>query len=192
MSVSLAKGGNVALHTVAPSVTALRIGLGWRANAEPGSPFDLDASALLCSRGRVPGDEYFVFYNNPTSPERSVEHLGDDLQGSTGKRDDEVIDVDLARVPEEIDSIVFCVSIYEAEGREQHFGRVSDAYIRVVGRTDGLEIARYDLTGHAAGQTAVVFGELSRADGEWRFRAVGRGYPTGLRGIVTEHGVDVR
>jgi tellurium resistance protein TerD len=204
MSVTLAKGGNVSLSTVAPHLTAVQVGLGWRARTgaaeggDPGSaPFDLDASALLCAHGRVLGDDWFVFYNNLKSPDGSVEHMGDELRGSTGAQDDEVVQVDLDQVPPEVDSIVFSVSIYEADIRAQSFGQVSSAYIRVVDESDGSELTRYDLTGDASEQTAVVFGELVRAEGragrgDWQFHAVGRGYPTGLRGIALQHGVNVQ
>src|SRR5581483_12275058 len=99
MGVSLAKGGNVSLSKAAPNLTAVRVGLGWQARATTGAPFDLDASALLCANGRVLGDDYFVFYNNLKSPEGSVEHMGDELEGGTGADDDEVILVDLTQVP---------------------------------------------------------------------------------------------
>src|SRR6476646_9449473 len=118
MGVTLAKGGNVSLTKAAPNLTQVLIGLGWDARSTTGAPFDLDASALLCADGRVPGDEYLVFYNNLKSPEGSVEHTGDNLTGE-GEGDDEQIKVDLAKVPAEVDKIVFPVSIYDAETRSQ-------------------------------------------------------------------------
>ena len=189
MGVSLAKGGNVSLSKAAPNLTAVRVGLGWQARATTGAPFDLDASALLCANGRVLGDDYFVFYNNLKSPEGSVEHMGDELEGGTGADDDEVILVDLTQVPPQVDKIVFPVSIYEAEARQQSFGQVRDAYIRVVNQTDGGELARYDLTEDASTETAMVFGELYRNAAEWKFRAIGQGYASGLAGIARDFGV---
>ncbi|WP_037605076.1 TerD family protein [Streptacidiphilus rugosus] len=191
MGVTLAKGGNVSLSKAAPNLTAVQIGLGWQARATTGAAFDLDASALLCSGGRVLGDEYFVFYNNLKSPEGSVEHMGDELVGGTGAQDDEVIKVNLALVPAQVDKIVFPVSIYDAESRLQNFGQVRDAFIRVVNQADGVELARYDLSEDASGETAMIFGELYRYSGEWKFRAVGQGYASGLRGIALDFGVNV-
>jgi tellurium resistance protein TerD len=190
MGVTLAKGGNVSLSKAAPNLTAVQIGLGWRARSTTGADFDLDASALLCGNGRVLGDEYFVFYNNLKSPEGSVEHTGDDLVGGSGG-DDETILVDLALVPAQVDKIIFPVSIYEADARVQAFGQVSDAYIRVLNQSDGAELARYDLTEDASTETAMIFGELYRYGGEWKFRAVGQGYASGLRGIALDFGVNV-
>src|SRR5919109_3200053 len=118
MGVTLAKGGNVSLTKAAPNLTQVMVGLGWDARSTTGAPFDLDASALLCQSGRVLGDEYFVFYNNLKSPEGSVEHTGDNLTGE-GEGDDEQIKVNLAGVPAEIEKIVFPVSIYDAENRQQ-------------------------------------------------------------------------
>jgi tellurium resistance protein TerD len=190
MGVTLAKGGNVSLSKAAPNLTKVQIGLGWRNRSTTGADFDLDASALLCGNGRVLGDEFFVFYNNLKSPEGSVEHTGDELVGGTGG-DDETILVDLTAVPERVDKIVFPVSIYDADARSQTFGQVSDAYIRVLNQADGAELARYDLTEDASTETAMIFGELYRYGGEWKFRAVGQGYASGLRGIALDFGVNV-
>ncbi|WP_327676624.1 TerD family protein [Kitasatospora sp. NBC_00458] len=191
MSVTLAKGGNVSLTKAAPNLTQVQIGLGWDARSTTGAPFDLDASALLCSGGRVLGDEYFVFYNNLKSPEGSVEHTGDNLTGD-GDGDDEVVLVNLDLVPPQVDKVVFPVSIYDAESRLQNFGQVRNAYIRVVNSLDGQEIARYDLSEDASSETAMIFGELYRYAGEWKFRAVGQGYASGLRGIALDFGVNVQ
>ncbi|MFC9326695.1 TerD family protein [Kitasatospora sp. NPDC057015] len=191
MSVTLAKGGNVSLTKAAPNLTQVQIGLGWDARSTTGAPFDLDASALLCQSGRVLGDEYFVFYNNLKSPEGSVEHQGDNLTGD-GDGDDEVVVVNLELVPAHVDKVVFAVSIYDAEARMENFGQVRNAYIRVVNVVDGQEIARYDLTEDASNETAMIFGELYRYQGEWKFRAVGQGYASGLRGIALDFGVNVQ
>jgi tellurium resistance protein TerD len=190
MGVTLAKGGNVSLSKAAPNLTQVQIGLGWRARSTTGADFDLDASALLCGNGRVLGDEYFVFYNNLKSPDGSVEHTGDDLTGGSGG-DDETILVDLSKVPATVDKVVFPVSIYDADARVQTFGQVSEAYIRVLNQADGAELARYDLTEDASTETAMIFGELYRYGGEWKFRAVGQGYASGLRGIALDFGVNV-
>jgi tellurium resistance protein TerD len=190
MGVTLAKGGNVSLSKAAPNLTQVMVGLGWDARSTTGAPFDLDASALLCAGGRVLGDEYFVFYNNLSSPDGSVEHTGDNLTGD-GEGDDEVILVDLTKVPERVDKIVFPVSIYEADQRGQTFGQVSNAFIRVVNQLDQAELARYDLSEDASTETAMIFGEVYRYGGEWKFRAVGQGYASGLRGIALDFGVNV-
>ncbi|GAA1972216.1 TerD family protein [Kitasatospora viridis] len=194
MSVTLVKGGNVSLSKAAPNLTQVQIGLGWDARSTTGAPFDLDASALLCSGGRVLGDEYFVFYNNLKSPEGSVEHLGDNLVGGVEgeEGDEEVVVVNLDLVPAQVDKVVFPVSIYDADARAQSFGQVRNAYIRVVDTQGGGEIARYDLTEDASSETAMIFGELYRYQGEWKFRAVGQGYASGLRGIALDFGVNVQ
>ncbi|MCB5907049.1 TerD family protein [Streptomyces pinistramenti] len=190
MGVTLAKGGNVSLSKAAPNLAQIMVGLGWDARSTTGADFDLDASALLCASGRVLGDEYFVFYNNLKSPEGSVEHTGDNLTGE-GEGDDESILVDLTGVPPQVDKIVFPVSIHEAEARGQSFGQVGNAFIRIVNQADGSELARYDLSEDASSETAMIFGEVYRYNGEWKFRAVGQGYASGLRGIALDFGVNV-
>ncbi|PJE94382.1 chemical-damaging agent resistance protein C [Streptomyces carminius] len=191
MGVSLSKGGNVSLTKEAPNLTAVMVGLGWDARTTTGADFDLDASALLTNaEGKVSSDQNFVFFNNLKSPDGSVEHTGDNLTGE-GEGDDEAIKVNLAGVPADVTKIVFPVSIYEAEARQQSFGQVRNAYIRVVNQADGNELARYDLSEDASTETAMVFGELYRHGAEWKFRAIGQGYASGLRGIAQDFGVNV-
>ncbi|MFB6891650.1 TerD family protein [Kitasatospora sp. NPDC056327] len=191
MGVSLAKGGNVSLTKEAPGLTAVIVGLGWDVRTTTGADYDLDASALLCdARGKVVSDQHFVFFNNLRSPDGSVEHSGDNLTGG-GDGDDEQIKVDLAGVPLDVAKVVFPVSIYDADARFQSFGQVRNAFIRIVNQANGQELARYDLTEDASTETAMVFGELYRNGTEWKFRAIGQGYASGLRGIATDYGVNV-
>ncbi|MFJ7268263.1 TerD family protein [Streptomyces sp. NPDC099050] len=191
MGVSLSKGGNVSLSKAAPNLTAVIVGLGWDARTTTGVDFDLDASAILANdQGKVTGDSNFVFFNNLKSPDGSVEHTGDNTTGE-GEGDDEAIKVNLAGVPADVAKIVFPVSIYEAESRQQSFGQVRNAYIRVVNQADNAELARYDLSEDASTETAMVFGELYRNGAEWKFRAIGQGYASGLRGIAQDFGVNV-
>ncbi|MBZ4015477.1 TerD family protein [Streptomyces purpurogeneiscleroticus] len=191
MGVSLSKGGNVSLTKEAPNLTAVIVGLGWDARTTTGTDFDLDASALLANdQGKVANDQNFVFFNNLKSPDGSVEHTGDNITGE-GEGDDEQIKVNLAGVPADVAKIVFPVSIYDAETRQQSFGQVRNAFIRVVNQADGTELARYDLSEDASTETAMVFGELYRNGAEWKFRAIGQGYASGLRGIAQDFGVNV-
>ncbi|WP_436789706.1 TerD family protein [Yinghuangia sp. YIM S10712] len=191
MGVTLAKGGNVSLSKAAPGLSSVAVGLGWDVRATSGADFDLDASALLLGdNGRVLSDAHFVFYNNLTSPDGSVQHTGDNLTGE-GEGDDEVVNVELSTVPADVSRIVFPVSIHDADVRGQSFGQVRNAYIRVVNRFDSAELARYDLSEDASTETAMVFGELYRHGGEWKFRAVGQGYASGLAGIARDFGVNV-
>jgi tellurium resistance protein TerD len=135
-------------------------------------------------------DKHFIFFNNKTSPDGSVEHAGDNLTGE-GDGDDETIKVNLGAVPTEIDRIVFPVSVYEGEARSQGFGQVRNAFIRVLNDAGGAELTRYDLSEDASTETAMLFGELYRNGADWKFRAVGQGYSTGLSGIARDFGVSV-
>ncbi|MEX2981101.1 TerD family protein [Streptomyces sp. C36] len=191
MGVSLAKGGNVSLSKEAPGLSAVEVGLGWDVRTTTGTDYDLDASALMCNEaGKTASPQHFVFYNNLTSPDGSVQHTGDNLTGE-GEGDDETIKVDLAAVPADIAKIIFPVSIHDAQARGQSFGQVRNAYIRVVNQNGGAELARYDLSEDAASETAMIFGELYRHGAEWKFRAVGQGYASGLAGIVGDYGINV-
>ncbi|MHA6760877.1 TerD family protein [Streptacidiphilus sp. PAMC 29251] len=189
MPVSLSKGGNVSLTKEAPGLTAIIVGLGWDVRTTTGTDFDLDASAIvLDASGKVLSDKHFVFFNNTATPDQTVVHTGDNVTGQ-GDGDDEQIKVNLAGLPPEADKIVFPVSIYDAENRSQNFGQVRNAFIRVLNQAGEAEIARYDLTEDAATETAMLFGEIYRNGAEWKFRATGQGYASGLAGIAGDFGV---
>jgi tellurium resistance protein TerD len=196
-------GGNISLSERAQDLnlvgglTVVTIGLGWSRQDLPGGvEFDLDASAIaLAANGKCPADQWFVYFNNLQAPDDCIVHTGDNLTGE-GEGDDEQIILDLTKVPDDIDKIVFPVSIYEAEERGQHFGMVRDAYIRLLG-PGGTTFTRYDLELNAFGMTSMVFGEVYRTKKtlfgrrEWKFRAIGQGYASGLRGIALDFGVNV-
>ncbi|MFI9275053.1 TerD family protein [Kitasatospora sp. NPDC052896] len=189
MPVSLTKGGNVSLTKAAPGLTSVTVGLGWDARTTTGAEFDLDASAIvLDASGKALSNAHFVFFNNLRTPDGTVEHTGDNRSGD-GAGDDEQIRVGLAGLPAEAHRIAFPVSIYEADTRRQSFGQVRNAYIRVLNSDGGAEMARYDLSEDAATETAMVFGELYRNGEDWKFRAIGQGYASGLRGIAQDFGV---
>lgn len=191
MSVSLAKGANVSLTKQAPNLTAVTVGLGWDERATTGADFDLDASALMVDEnGKILSDRHFVFFNNLTSPDGAVEHTGDNLTGG-GDGDDEKINVNLKGLPEQCRRIAFAVSIYEAEQRRQSFGQVRNSFIRIVNADNGTELTRYDLGEDFSTETAMIFGELYAHGAEWKFRAVGQGYASGLAGIARDFGVSV-
>jgi tellurium resistance protein TerD len=191
MPVSLSKGGNVSLSKEAPGLTAVIVGLGWDVRTTTGTDFDLDASAIVVDGGgKVISDQHFVFFNNLKTPDGAVEHTGDNTTGE-GEGDDEQIKVNFATIPPNADKVVFPVSIYDAVNRGQSFGQVRNAFIRVLNQAGGAEIARYDLSEDASTETAMVFGELYRNGAEWKFRAVGQGYASGLSGIAQDYGVNV-
>jgi tellurium resistance protein TerD len=191
VSVSLTKGGNVSLSKEAPGLTNVIVGLGWDVRTTTGTEFDLDASAIaLNAQGKAVSDKHFIFFNNLTSPDGTIEHTGDNLTGE-GEGDDEQVKVNLAGMSGDVDKVVFPVSIYDADSRSQSFGQVRNAFIRVVNAADQKEIARYDLTEDASTETAMVFGELYRNGADWKFRAVGQGYASGLAGIARDFGVNV-
>ncbi|MGH8856141.1 MAG: TerD family protein [Telluria sp.] len=191
MAISLQKGGNVNLSKEAPGLTKVIIGLGWDPRSTDGAAFDLDGSAfLLKADTKVRGDTDFIFYNNLKSSDGSVVHAGDNTTGQ-GDGDDEKLTVDLAHVPAEVDKVSFCVTIHDADARRQNFGMVGKAYIRCLNAAGEAEIARYDLSEDSSTETAMIFGELYRHGGEWKFRAVGQGFKGGLGPLARSFGVNV-
>jgi tellurium resistance protein TerD len=190
MAVSLSKGGNVNLSKEAPGLSAIVVGLGWDTRVTDGAAFDLDASAFLVKAdGKVRSDGDFIFYNNKIGAGGSVEHSGDNTTGA-GEGDDESIKMSLAQIPTEIDKVVFGVTIHDAEARRQNFGQVSKAYIRIVNQANSEEIARYDLSEDASTETAMIFGEVYRSGGDWKFKAVGQGFAGGLGPLAKSFGVN--
>ncbi len=190
MALTLQKGGNLSLSKTDPTLTNVLIGLGWDPRATDGQDFDLDASAfLLGANGKVRSEADFIFYNQLKSADGSVEHTGDNRTGA-GDGDDEVVKVDLARVPADVEKIVFVVTIQEVDPCKRNFGQVGGSFIRVVNEKSSAEVVRYDLAEDASTETAMVFAELYRNAGEWKFRAIGQGYAGGLKAVANSYGMN--
>lgn len=191
MAISLSKGQNVSLSKTDPSLKNILIGLGWDARSTDGQDFDLDASVFMVGEnGKVPSDNHFVFYNQLLSPDGAVEHTGDNLTGD-GDGDDESVIVHLEQVQANIKSLFVTVTIHDAEARKQNFGQVSNAFVRLVNHDTGEEVVRFDLSEDYSTETAMVFGEVYRHNGEWKFRAIGQGYSGGLYALCKQYGVNV-
>jgi tellurium resistance protein TerD len=191
MAINLQKGANANLSREAPGLSRVLIGLGWNARSTSGDDFDLDASAFLLSEsGKVRSDSDFIFYNNKRSADGSVEHKGDNRTGA-GDGDDEVVSVNLLTVPGDVTKVAFAVTIHDAEARRQSFGQISGAFIRVIDEGSSKELVRYDLSEDFSTETALIFGELYRHQGEWKFRAVGQGYRGGLMELLKSFGLEV-
>ena len=190
MAISLQKGGNVNLSKEAPDMKKMLVGLGWSLRATDGDAFDLDGSAFLLGAGdKVRSDADFVFYNQNKSSDGSVVHSGDNRTGE-GEGDDETITVELDKVPADVEKIAVCVTIHDAEARRQNFGMVSRAYVRCVDAITNAEVARYDLSEDASVEAAMVFGEIYRHNGEWKFKAMGQGFQGGLGPMAKNFGVN--
>ena len=191
MALSLSKGGNLSLTKTDPNLNKLLIGLGWDERATSGTDFDLDASVFLVnSMGKVRGDHDFIFYNQLKSDNGAVEHTGDNRTGE-GDGDDEVIKVNLSQLPADVDKVVVTVTIHDAQQRNQNFGQVANAFIRVVNEETGVEVVRFDLAEDYSVETAMVFGEVYRDNREWKLRAVGKGYSGGLQAMCHQYGIQM-
>jgi tellurium resistance protein TerD len=191
MTVSLVKGGNVSLSKEAPGLTKVSVGLGWDNRGTDGAAFDLDAVCyLLNDSGKVRADNDFIFYNNLSGGDGSVQHMGDNLTGE-GEGDDEQVQFDLSKIPADVTKVAIAVTIHDATQRSQNFGQVSNAFIRVVNMGDNAEIVRYDLSEDFSTETAIIFGDLYRHNNEWKFKAIGQGFADGLAGLARSYGVSV-
>lgn len=191
MAISLTKGQNISLSKTDPSLKNVLVGLGWDARSTDGQDFDLDASIFMTTEnGKVPSDSHFIFYNQLRSPCGGVEHTGDNLTGD-GDGDDESVIVKLDQVQSDIKSLFITVTIQEADARRQNFGQVSNAFVRLVNNDTNEEVVRFDLSEDYSTETAMVFGEIYRHNGEWKFRAIGQGYSGGLFALCKQYGVNV-
>ena len=190
MGISLKKGERVSLEKVSPGLEAIFVGLGWDVNqTDSGADFDLDASVfMLGSNEKLISDSHLIFYNNLKSPDadHAVEHMGDNLTGA-GEGDDEVVIVNLKKIPEDVVKLVFVVTIYEADQRKQNFGQVENAFVRIVDVKTKEEVLRYDLTEDYSVETALIMAELYKKEGQWRMSAVGAGYEGGLQAILNRY-----
>lgn len=191
MAISLSKGGNVSLSKEAPGLTSILVGLGWDARVTDGSDFDLDASVFICGEdGKVRSDADFIFYKNLVGLDGAVEHLGDNRTGE-GDGDDEQVKIDLTKIPADIKKLVFAVTIHEAEKKNQNFGQVGNAFMRILNQDGGAVLAQYDLSEDYSTETAMIFGEIYRHNEEWKMKAIGAGFAGGLGPLATSHGVNI-
>lgn len=196
MAVSLSKGNKVSLAKVATDagisggLTKILVGLGWDINRyDGGAQFDLDAAAfMLGATGKVRSSDDFIFYNQKKGD--GIEHKGDNRTGE-GDGDDEVIAIELAAIPADVEKISFTVTIDQAVERSQNFGMVENSYIRVLDEVTGTELLKYDLGEDFSIETAVVVAELYRHNGEWKFNAIGSGFSGGLSALCQNYGVDI-
>ena len=180
MSVNLQKGQKVDLTKGNAGLKTLIVGLGWDEAPKKFSLFakqediDCDASVLLINAQtkKLAGAVDVVYFGNLTHRSGAVRHCGDNLTGA-GDGDDEQIIVELTKVPETYDRLVFTVDIYQAQQRKQHFGMIRNAFIRVVDADTGSELCKYNLSENYDGKTAMIFGEVYRYNGEWKFGAIG-------------------
>lgn len=191
MTVPLSKGGNINLTKTDSTLKNIVAGLGWDVRETDGETFDLDASILMVKAdGKVRSDSDFIYYHQKDSACGAIHHTGDNRTGA-GDGDDEAIHVFLDKVPADIQKLIIGVSIYEAEKKRQNFGQVLNAFVRLVNKDNNEEVTRYDLSENASMDTAMIFGEIYRYEGEWKFKAVGQGFKGGLAELVKQHGVNV-
>jgi tellurium resistance protein TerD len=183
MAINLTKGQRIEI-----GLSKVGIGLGWDPNQGTGFDFDLDASAFMLGENKkIPKDEFFVFYNNQLSPDNAVESSGDDTTGGKSDGDDETLTVDLSKIDNLIQEIIFTVTIHEAESRKQNFGQVRNSFIRIYNAQNNEEIAKYELDEDFSVETAVEFGRLYKKNNEWKFEAMGIGYKGGLDYFVSKY-----
>lgn len=182
MAINLQKGQRENLNA-----QKFTIGLGWDTNASStGAAFDLDASVfILGANSKLVSDEYFVFYNNASSPDGAVNHTGDNLTGD-GDGDDESITVDLSKINSAVQEICVVVTIHDAADRKQNFGQVRNSFIRVVDESNNV-LVKYELDEDFSVETAIEFGRIYKKDGQWKFEAVGAGMKGGLEDYLKKY-----
>lgn len=182
MSVTLPKGGNLQLAAAAPGIQQVRVEFGWREQPAGPTALEVDGLIVVDPAGPAGGSpEVLLAHQTPNPGEGAVTVAA---AGRPGDVEAETLVVTLAAIPPEIARLRLGAAIFDAAARRQTFRLVADPYIRVLNQADGAEIARYDVTPETGQETALVFGELYRHAGSWKFRAVGQGYTNGLPGLA--------
>lgn len=188
--VVLKKGQKTSLSQMCPGLDLIQVGLGW--DLGPGGVgYDLDVEAfMLGANGRVIGDDWFVFYNQPNSPDNSIQLLCDSTTGA-GDGDDEIIQVKLSQVNPQVAKIIFIVSINEAKERGYNFSNVANAYVRITDVKTGRELVRFSLTDYYSTVCSMMVGEVYKHNNEWKFNPIGDGTSDDLIGLCTRYGVNI-
>ncbi|MHC3472144.1 TerD family protein [Streptomyces sp. 7R007] len=176
----MVKGSNVSLSALSENAGSVIVGLGW---VSPSGEGDADVSVLLLDgNGKVRSDGDFCFYNNPVAADGCVQLLG---KTPTGDGNEDRISFDLSAVPPDVERLVVAASRYEGA----RFGELEDLRLTLADAT-GEQLLRFAVD-DAGPVSAIIFGELYRRGEEWKFRAVGQGYESGLAGLATDFGVDI-
>jgi tellurite resistance protein TerA len=183
MGMIIQKGQKTDVTKNNKNIKKITIGLGW----DTGSEFDIDAAAfILNNNGKTDSDNEFVFYNNNNWGNGAVIHSREN-----GIADKEEIKIEISKIPEKVSKIAFTATIYDFESRRQSFGQIKKIYIRVINGETGEEILRYNIEDNLSLETAIVYGELYRYNGEWKFNPIGSGYNGGLKSLCKDFGVEV-
>ena len=190
MGVVLTKGQKLSLTKDNPGLTKVVAGLGWDVNQfDTGQDADLDVEVFMTGADdKCPKEADFIYFGQKVHPSGAVVHSGDNRTGE-GEGDDEQVRIDLSKIPEEIQKLYFTVTIYDAEAKRQNFGQIDNAYIRLVNEDTGEELGRYDLGEEFSIETSMIFAQLYRYNGEWKFAAVGSGYTGGLEALCDRFGI---
>lgn len=197
MAISLQKGQRISLSKEAPGLTKIMCGLGWDIAKQSGGGFfsnfgkttqdyDLDATVIcLDETGKVKDIKDVIYFANLRHESGAIVHQGDNLTGE-GDGDDEVIIIDLARIPAKISKLVFTVNIYDCVSRKQDFSQVENSFVRLVNVSNDREMARFNLSGKDyVGATGMILAEVYRHNGEWKMGAIGNAvHVNGLQEIL--------
>ena len=179
MTANLRKGERLIITGKTGKMPRLQISIGWQ---DQGG-LDIDASVFMLGRdGKVPSEEYFVFYNNSHSPDGAVKHLGDD--GGQGSR--QTLFIDLAKVDNAVQQLVFVLTIHDAAQREQTFRQVTKPFIVITDQDSNIPLARFEIHEGFCRETAIEISRIYIKDGNWRIQAVAQGYNSGLAGFVEQ------
>lgn len=186
MTNLLKKGDNLSLEKIAPKLSKVQIGLRWdREPIQINHDFDLDLSLFLLGRNKkLISKKHLIFYNNLNSPDlaKSIQLMGDNRTGA-GEGDDEVIQINFSKIESNVARMALCVTIHEAEQRQQDFGQISNAYLRLIDFKSQDEILRYDLADEFSLESGIIIAEFYRENG-WNFTALGTPYQGGLAALI--------
>lgn len=179
MSVSLVKGSAISLSKVAKDVGAsldnVSVGLGWDMNNTLGMDFDIDAWALAIREDGIKTKD-LVYYSNMNGAANCIHHMGDNLTGE-GDGDDEVINIELSKLPEKYKYILIGITIFRARNRKQSFKDIDNTFIRVYDTNTNVEICKYsdEFKQSFADETSILFGVFFKKNNQWQFGAIGKG-----------------
>jgi tellurium resistance protein TerD len=190
MPVKLKKNEQTLMIANERVIERVLIGLGW--DAKEGCELcDLDTSVFLLNKsGQVREEGDFIYYHHLEHKSGAVRHCGDNRTGY-GDGDDEQIYIDLNKVPRDVESVVFVVTLYSDTKQFIHFGYVKNAYIHVLNESSKAEIIRYDLTEDFTLEKAIIVAQFYRVNQGWGFRALGQGVSGGLSDLCKAYGVVV-
>ncbi|MBF8982048.1 TerD family protein [Lutibacter sp. B2] len=187
--LKVSKGQKISLNQITSHINNLLIGVEWEQQSNV--PFDIDISLFMVDENNKTKEEDFIFYNNLKSSSECVVLKSDHNTGLCNAFD-EIIQLNLGKIPSNIQKIAVTATIDEAESRNRNFGQVTNGFLKMLDSTNKKELIRCNFTENLVQQNSLVIAEIYRYKGEWKINFIANGFNGGLKALCDHYGIETK